>query len=419
MKATFLLTAAAISMAFSPALANGDQWQHLDLVGMGLPSNAITSLDVGSSGIWAGTDSGLLHFDGNQWTVFDTASSDIPANQITDVHLDSDGGVWVATYEGLGVYRDNEWTTFTVANSMLPTDLTRSLTSDQQGNIWIGTWGGGLVKFSKFGWEVFHTANSGIPANGIYSVEIDASNRIWVGTHSGGAAVLENGLWTVFNTGNSSLPHDNVLSVGFGEGSEVWLGTQEGLARVSFDGDVDWQVYTSLYFGYAVHAFKDVVTDEQGMSWFATDGGMLRFDGTTSAFYFTSNSGIAHNNCAAIAADMRGNVFVGHAQSGISVYNPDGVQLPVDELTEVPDFISVSPNPTHDVLRVKFPQKGGADVRLVVTDLSGRIVIEDAYRSGSNDIAQQVIDVSSLPSGVYMVLVKGIDSVVSAPFVKG
>jgi ligand-binding sensor domain-containing protein len=414
---TELHTAIALTMCMTPALAGATEWMHFDATGEQLPHNAINALESTDAGIWIGSEGGLTHFDGTIWRTY-TQGDFLPANKVNDVHMDATGTLWVATYEGMAVYRNRMWEVMTSENSMLPTNLVRSLSSDADGDLWAGTWGNGLVRMGHGTSEVFTAENSALPSNGIYCVKVDAQGRVWAGTHGGGVAFLENGHWTVFNTANSGLPHNNVLSIGFGADGEVWMGTHNGLVRLTLDGEVPWQVFNSIYFDHDVQVFKDIVADDNGVLWFATDGGLLELRDGVFEFMSESNSGLASDYCNAVAVDANGNVYAGHAHLGLSIFNSNGIALNVrPEKTQL--NMEVFPNPTTDVIQVRVPLKGDGQHEISVTDLAGRAVIRSASMSSSDgETVRHTVDVSTLPVGVYVVTVRADQEIASAPFMK-
>lgn len=415
---TILLSAIALSSAFFTSKAQGAEWEHFSEFSCELPSNAVTAIQKNDSGVWVGTEDGLAHFDGTAWTVFNTDNSPIPSDQIQDVHVDALGAVWVATYQGLAVYRNRIWQVYTSENSLIPDEHLRAVTTDQNGNVWIGTWGGGLLKFFGEVWTVYDTYNSELPNNGVFTVEVDELNRVWAGTFAGGVAMLEAGVWTVFNTDNSDLPNNNVRSIVFGQDHSAWIGTENGLAHLTMDGEVIWQVFTSLYFGHSVHIVANGTRDANGTLWFATDGGLIRC--TESGFNIShmENSDIASDNATAVAVDNAGNVFVGLAHHGLSVYNPNGVALAL-EPTKTQMNMDVWPNPTTDELRLRTSLKGTDVADIIITDLAGRNVTPAARVQLSGDMtAQHTVDVSALPVGTYMVVLQTQQGSTARSFVK-
>lgn len=68
----------------------------------GLPSNNVTGICLDENGfLWAGTNNGLVRYDGSIVKVFKAEPNDptkLPGNEISRLGLDADGNVWVGTY---------------------------------------------------------------------------------------------------------------------------------------------------------------------------------------------------------------------------------------------------------------------------------------------------------------------------------
>ena len=82
------------------------------------------------------------------------------------------------------------------------------------------------------------------------------------------------------------------------------------------------------------------------------------------------------------------------------------------------ELISISPNPTVDILTIEFSNPQEGDIHVEIFEEFGRKVLEDYFKvnSGKNKI---VLDLSSLQSGVYNIVVdNGIDSKLNAQVVK-
>ena len=65
------------------------------------------------------------------------------------------------------------------------------------------------------------------------------------------------------------------------------------------------------------------------------------------------------------------------------------------------DF-SVYPNPTNDILNIKFDKNSTEIKSAQISDLSGRIVLEETLEN-------QTINVKSLSIGTYILMVKDVD----------
>lgn len=415
---TLIHTAITCSSILFATQTNATEWEHLTSFGSELPSNSITVLEKDANGTWVGTEDGLSHFDGTNWIHFNESNSSLPTNAITALHLDADGGLWVGTYNGLAYCKDRAWRVFNTSNSDIPSNLIKAITTDQSGTVWVGTWGAGLAKLEGDDWYNYTAENSELPSNGIYSVQVDAQNGLWIGTFGGGVAVFKTESWTVFNSSNSVLPNNHVHSIVFGDDQSVWVGTENGIAKISRSNELEWSVYNDLYFGYGVHAFHDAVKDSNGVLWFATDAGLLKYDGVAFHFFHTENSDVASNNCSSVATDVHGNVFIGHAQHGLSVYNPMGVALPVASRFESVDF-EMFPNPASDELTVKVPLKGDMNLNLVITDMMGRVIFNSGNVNGlANQMLLKTVDVSQLPAGSYLMNFQTQEGATASPFLK-
>ena len=65
----------------------------------GLPSNYIFCITEDENGfIWAGSDKGLLKYDGAKWQIFDTDNG-LPGNYVNQVCSDGHGGLWLGISE--------------------------------------------------------------------------------------------------------------------------------------------------------------------------------------------------------------------------------------------------------------------------------------------------------------------------------
>jgi hypothetical protein len=72
----------------------------------------------------------------------------------------------------------------------------------------------------------------------------------------------------------------------------------------------------------------------------------------------------------------------------------------------VPEPLHISPNPTRDVLQVKYAQTEESVVtRIVMMDMSGKVVFVRNYPPNDNPEFQDQLDVSSFAQGIYVLQV--------------
>ena len=117
--------------------------------------------------------------------------------------------------------------------------------------------------------------------------------------------------WTDYTDGNT------VLDV-FLTGDNLWAGTESGL--------VDWNIDTGTYKKYttldglANNYVVGITQDKAGNLWFASSGGVSRFDGKHLQS-FTSKDGLPDSSITSITCDSHGNIVVGAQDYSINLYN--------------------------------------------------------------------------------------------------
>ena len=72
--------------------------------------------------------------------------------------------------------------------------------------------------------------------------------------------------------------------------------------------------------GLAQSNVSGIIQDKSGFYWFATDGGVSRFDGKNFE-NFTIEDGLADNNVSAIFLDRNNQIWLGHENGSLTLYN--------------------------------------------------------------------------------------------------
>jgi len=97
--------------------------------------------------------------------------------------------------------------------------------------------------------------------------------------------------------------------------------------------------------------------------------------------------------------------------TALNVNHTTGSNLTQLQAIQAPTFLSTYPNPASNTILFMLPQ----DAQVSVFDLSGRVVATQAF--SLNGGAMPIMDVSSLPSGTYLVKAEGEDYAASAKIV--
>jgi signal transduction histidine kinase/DNA-binding response OmpR family regulator/streptogramin lyase len=125
---------------------------------------------------------------------------------------------------------------------------------------------------------------------------------------------------------NGTLNHFLVLDLLVGRKGDIWVATARGLNRLNpATGKFTYYLADSVYAKGKLtdNWVRALYEDEQGILWVGTHhGGLNRFNPQTKAFsYFTIREGLPSNQVVSIAADPKGNLWLGTGH-GISRFNP-------------------------------------------------------------------------------------------------
>jgi len=264
---------------------------------------------------------------------------------------DNKGNYWFATKKkGVVKLSESKEKLFTEVNGLGDNNCWR-IFQDRENNIWFGGQNKGLSKLPN---ETFELTNSnfGLPNDNVQSVFVDNESRIWVGTENG-----------IFNKGNQqgniikeqkehyntilSINEDirNNIHIVMGSGIKIIKNGISSIYKLN-DKDKGFKGYCSfmdstveLYGGVngvgiiegghikiindslqiPITPVLDIERDYQGVLWFATDEGLISYDGTSSTFY-NENHGIPPVKMRCIIKDKNNNLWIGSSQ-GIYIYS--------------------------------------------------------------------------------------------------
>ncbi|MBE7170876.1 MAG: histidine kinase [Williamsia sp.] len=289
---------------------------------------------------------------------------------------DKEGGIWAGTYFGGINYYPKQHILFkkyfprTGINS-ISGNAVREICHDRWGKLWIGTEDAGLDKFDPATdhFETFHTGSpqQSISYSNIHGLLVDGE-KVWVGTYLHGLDVLDakTGRKTKhYNTRNSSLGSNFIYSLYKTKKDTLIVATDKGLYKYLPQEDnfalitqVPKVFYRALYedrdgtlwagtYGDGVFCFNtekgiykqfsfqpnnragllsnlinQIFEDSGGTMWFATEGGLCRYDAANDRFEgFTTAAGFPSNVTYSILEDARKNLWVSTSR-GLACFSP-------------------------------------------------------------------------------------------------
>lgn len=305
--------------------------------------------------IWIATNNGVTIKDGEQFKRLNRINN-VPLNYVFDLIVTSNGAVWIGTeLEGVFVLEDGAFTHFTTENG-LSSNYIYSLYEDNQQNVWIGTDSDGVNLLKGMAFKFFHT-KKGQNSNMILSLQRDENGRLWAGTYNG-IFYREEGkfmefplpekykepkeVWDIAEFKNGDLLFlmpDNALYRWDGEqltnysqkhgldlwytydiyidkNNTLWIGTDQGLFHYSHGKIKHYTTQEGLVGNVILHIYEF-----NGYFWIGTYNGLSRFNGH-SFKNFSIKDGLGHKKVSHIAADEKGNIWLG-TSAGVSLLKLD------------------------------------------------------------------------------------------------
>lgn len=248
----------------------------------------VRSLVFDETGLWAGTDAGLLHMVGTQMDIY-TAAEGLPDSRVLCVYPQGDGHFWLGTWGGaveiswnadLGIQIQN---CYTSKNGLL-TDNVYVINEDNQQGLWFGSYvapAGGVSRLKDGQWQYFTTENGLLHAN-VTAIINRRNQTVAVGSglyKYGGATILEpqadRFMLRENLTKDNGLAGEKVRSLFEDSQGRLWLGSEyDGLTIL--DGEritiLDKQT------GLSQNEVKVISEDKDGNFWIGSLKGLTRIE---------------------------------------------------------------------------------------------------------------------------------------------
>ncbi len=335
---------------------------------------------------WIGTETGIYIFNRQTGSVshlereYDNPYS-ISDNVVFAFCKDREGGLWVGTYLGGLNYLPEKFVFFEkffprLTAPSLSGNGIHEICKDQYGNFWIGTEDAGVdkVNIEKKTFTCFKptSAKGSIAYHNIHGL-LAIGNELWIGTFEHGLDVLDIRTGKVirhYNAGpdEHSLKSNFIVTIYQTREHEILIGTWDGLFRYNPREDNftavpefgqhiqslledDQGILWCCTQGEGVHfynpergygSFKSDPTDESSLIdnhvngvfqdsrrnlWFATEGGLCRYDKNSRKFTrYTMRNGLPDNLIFRILEDADKNLWISTSK-GLVCFNPDAMAI--------------------------------------------------------------------------------------------
>ena len=341
-------------------------------------------LQTNENEIWMATESGIFiyHLKTGSFTNLKKKYNDawsISDNAVYTFCTDKEGGIWAGTYFGGVNYYPKQYTFFKktfskIGENSLSGNVIREVTQDRYQNLWIGTEDAGLNKWdARTGRFTNFTPAAGKNSLSYFNIHglLADSNELWIGTFEHGLDVMNINTGNVVrhyvkSTGDGALKSNFIYCIYKTPAGEIMLGTTVGAYVYNRKTDdfsplpamplYNW--YTSLLkdkngiiwagtFGNGVNFYNTItgaggnfrynVNDKKSLRsdrvnsmfedsrhnlWFATEGGLSKFNQATNNFKtYTTLDGLPANFIISILEDAKQNLWISTTK-GLVCFNP-------------------------------------------------------------------------------------------------
>ena len=319
---------------------DGKNWTEYKTSHECIATNRILSIITDKEGeVWLGTARrGVCKFSQNKWISYgDKANTAINNAQVVVID-NKDESLWVGTAFGAYNFEGENWKKYKETDGLAHNYIS-DIAIDEQGNKWFGTRGGGVSKFDGSNWVTYNskTVSSKIFKRDIIRAITIKGNEVWIGTYGGGAIFFDGKNWTNY-TSSDGLAGDDVYEIFINQDKSIWFGTNRGISILkgnkwtnivssknslwcilkSLLKQKQWKVLVQYIFQTSWKVEKelsgdhvwDMAVDKQNNIWFATIGGVTKYDGKCWKKY-TMADGVCDHNVRAITVDKDDNVWIG------------------------------------------------------------------------------------------------------------
>ncbi|PKL86918.1 MAG: hypothetical protein CVV22_02170 [Ignavibacteriae bacterium HGW-Ignavibacteriae-1] len=443
------------------AIYDHTNWIEYNRSNSGLTDNFVSEIITDASGnMWLSAYlDGLIKFDGTNWSNYQFLKQNYQFYRDSHVVEDKNGIIWVQGTKAIQSFDGYNWRRYGYTNSDLPVNvldyydqLLTCIAVDSNNNIWVGSLKFGVIKFDGSTWTTYNTSNSGLQDNGIRSLHVTKDNKLIV--NAGITTTIYDGVsWQSTNRLATSMAFDkagviwnvstkpnvlwywenidgkavqvhfyppvyqdtNLAFIGLVIDSEdnKWISSTSGLLK--YDG-TNWTRYdfTNLGYNFPYKGVAAITIDKNDELWmFVSYGYLVRFDGGENWKVdetFIPAMG-APNYITSITVDMNGNLWAGTSWNGVYVFNEDEIILnPADVIeTFIQNDYKIFPNPVEDFININGLESNNFEYHIF--DLSMKQV---AHSFG---VSNQ-LDVSSLNTGIYYLVIKEKSKLQAMKFIK-
>lgn len=240
-----------------------------------LASNSIRKIVKMKEGyMFLASYNGISLFDGTSFINFNADNIEgLRSNSIYDICYTPDSSIWLATQKGVSIFKNFQIKNIIELNTLNSFSI-QKIVCDKEGCIWIGTQTKGLFYYKDH--KLKKVKNLPRLEKNIMSVlYADPFGQIWVGTEIGDLYYFDAHKQEIKTVIIPKIAN-GVFSALYSKG-KYYFGTRNGLYTVENN---DFKLLNNH-----INFINDIVEDNYGGLWFATNSGLFCYDKLSNTFH--------------------------------------------------------------------------------------------------------------------------------------
>ncbi len=258
----------------------------------------------------------------------------------------------------------------TKQDGLLGTVIT-DIIQDQYGFMWFAT-GNGLCRYDGYSFRSFYhelDKFNSIPNNRLTCIAQDRKKNFWIGSASGLIHMdYTTEQFSAINLQSENASHTPYISCLFIDRNEtIWVGTVGGLyAKKKYSEKFERFYNSQIGAGWVFH---DIVEEESGKLWFATDHGLIGYDKKSGNYktyihHADKANSLLQTHVRKLLLDSNDNLWVCTRNSGVSCLNSARTAFKNYTRNEKNIPSSISSNSIYDLIEdhngdIWFGYQGG------------------------------------------------------------
>ena len=413
-------------------IIDGTTWTSYTSSNSDLPDGKVSDIEFADNGdTWLANDNYVVRIEGSTWTSWKGEDVNTIWNtKFVDLGISSGGGIYAGTNKGLLVFDGSSWATTPYIEDFPNNDYDiQSLAVGQGDRVWFGTLSYGLKVHDIASNTLigdFQNDGAAVPSGQLFTMFVSDNDAVWIAGAGGGISEITDIVAMIPLTLTSNVTH--VLCHGESEGS-ITVTVNGGASPYTYtwnDANLSGEMVTNLSAGNYEVTITDNTSATITETFTINEPDML--DGTMFTTYETDNNQDGTAEITMVGGTTPYAYLWSDGQTTVTAINLSAGDYTVTitdansctfektatvDMVSAVEFISkgmnviITPNPAQDFFFVKI-EGVKTEGNLKLYSITGQLLLKQKITKG----LQQKININNLKSGLYIIKLEDKNGVV-------